>query len=281
MLIHSFDRFNVVTKFRLLSIRDLKFSNLNYDNTCAYLDNKNAQNTETRKYMLDLKTFCKKIEPFVVYYKRLIKSYNNTTHNILKNDINLLLPQMPRIQKCGIITTLISSFIGLTYEGISSFLHHSHNKALQKAVNAMDSMANIQHNKRMQLENSMLMYGVYKKLITTVHNIHNTTSSHERLFAGQHSPSIFRMLYAHALGLHHYSINSVLYLRIIQDKYITLYRELITQLHIYASAIRVLAKGYLPNTLITLVKLKEILKEVRNTLRTTNPDYDLVIDRLH
>ena len=26
------------------------------------------------------------IEPFVIYYKRLIKSYNNTAHNILKND---------------------------------------------------------------------------------------------------------------------------------------------------------------------------------------------------
>ena len=111
----------------------------------------------------------------------------------------------------------------------------------------------------------MLMYGIYnaetlEKLITTVHNIHKTTSSHERLFAGQHSPSIFRTLYAHSLGLHHYSIHSLLYLRTIQDKYITLYRELITQLHTYASAIRVLAKGYLPNTLRTPVKLKENFK---------------------
>ena len=72
MLAHSFDRFYVVTKFILPLIGDLKFSNLNHDNMCAYLDNKNAQNTETRKYMLDLRTFCKKIEPFVVYYKRLI-----------------------------------------------------------------------------------------------------------------------------------------------------------------------------------------------------------------
>ena len=64
--------FYVVTKFLLPTIGDVKFSNLDYDNTCAYLDNKNAQNTETRKYMLDLKTFCKKIEPLVVYYKRLI-----------------------------------------------------------------------------------------------------------------------------------------------------------------------------------------------------------------
>ena len=58
----------------------------------------------------------------------------------------------------------------------------------------------------------MLMYSVYdtetvEKLITTIHNIHNTTSSHERLFAQQHSPSIFRTLYVHSLGLHHYSIN--------------------------------------------------------------------------
>ena len=60
VLAHSFDRFYVVTKLLLPSIGDLKFSNLNYDDACAYLDNKNVQNTETRKYMLDLKTFCKK-----------------------------------------------------------------------------------------------------------------------------------------------------------------------------------------------------------------------------
>ena len=52
----------------------------------------------------------------------------------------------------------------------------------------MDSKANIQHSKLMQLENSMPVYGVYnaeklEKLINTVHNIHNTTSSYERLFA--------------------------------------------------------------------------------------------------
>ena len=42
MLTHSFDRFYVVTKFILPSLGDLKFSNLNYDNTCAYLDSKNV-----------------------------------------------------------------------------------------------------------------------------------------------------------------------------------------------------------------------------------------------
>ena len=77
-----------------------------------------------QRNMLDLITFCKKIEPFVIYYKRLIKLYNSTAYNILKNEIDLILSQVPRKQKCGIITTLVSSFIGLAYEGISRFLHH-------------------------------------------------------------------------------------------------------------------------------------------------------------
>ena len=96
MLAHSFDRFYVVTKFILPTIGNLNFSKLNYDETCMYVDNKNAKNTETRKYMLDLKTFCKKIEPFVVYYRRLINSYNNTAYNILEKEIKLLLPQVKR-----------------------------------------------------------------------------------------------------------------------------------------------------------------------------------------
>ena len=58
---------------------------------------------------------------------------------------------------------LVSSFIGLAYEGVSSFLHHRRNKALHMAIRAMENKVNIQHNKLIQLENSMLMYdGVYK-----------------------------------------------------------------------------------------------------------------------
>ena len=80
MLAHSFDRFYMVTKFILPCRRDLGFSTLNYDNTCAYLDNKNMCDTDSKKHMLDLMTFCKEIEPFVLYYKRLIKLYNNMVH---------------------------------------------------------------------------------------------------------------------------------------------------------------------------------------------------------
>ena len=128
----------------------------------------------------------------------------------------------------------------------------------------MSNQANIQCNKLMKSDNTMLMYGIYnaetlKKLINTVHEIHNVTSSHEKLFAGELNPSRFRMLYTDALDIQQYSINSLLFLRIIQDKYISLYRELITQLCQYVSATRILAKGYLPNTLLTPKRLQRIL----------------------
>ena len=150
----------------------------------------------------------------------------------------------------------------------------------------MNNKANIQRNKLMKLDDTMLMYGIYnveilEKLIKTVHKIHNTISSHEKLFVGKHNHSAFRILYAHSLGLQHYFTNSLLYLWIIQDKYISMYRELITQLHTYISAIRLLAKGYLPNTLIKPEKSHENLTEVKKSLHITNPDYDLLLDRLH
>ena len=72
MLAHSFDRFYVVTKFILPSIQNLNLLELNYDDTCAYLDNKNICDTDTKKHVLDLIMCCKKIEPFVIYDKRLI-----------------------------------------------------------------------------------------------------------------------------------------------------------------------------------------------------------------
>ena len=79
----------------------------------------------------------------------------------------------------------------------------------------------------------------------------------------------------------HYVINSMLYLHMIKDKYIEICNEFISQLRIYAKAVRILAKGYLPILLITQLKLQEILDSLKETLIKTNPHYDIVIKRLH
>ena len=139
---------------------------------------------------------------------------------------------------------LVSGFIGLAYEGISSFLHNRRHKALHKAVKAMDSRTTIQHNKLMHLEDSMVMYSIYneetlEKLINTVHCMHNFTSTNEKLFAGQLGAVMIHPIYTNMKGIHHYSINSLLYLGTIKEKYVLMHKEFIIQLHIYATAVRI------------------------------------------
>ena len=73
------------------------------------------------------------------------------------NEIRPLLPHISK-QKCGIVSTLVSGFIGIAYEGISSFLQRKHEDALQKATIAMNNEADFQHNKLLKLDNTMLMY---------------------------------------------------------------------------------------------------------------------------
>ena len=101
---------------------------------------------------------------------------------------------------------------------------------------------------------------------------------YEKLFAGQITQAYEYYSQMHGdHGTHHYAINSMLYLRMIKDKYIEMYNEFISYLHNYSKAIRILARGYLPILFITPLKPKEILALVKETLIKTNPDYDIVI----
>ena len=118
---------------------------------------------------------------------------------------------------------IASSVIGLSYEGISSFLHHKRHKVLLKTVKVMEKKTDIQHNKTHHLEDTMIMYDVYNcytmtELIDIVHRMHNTTMWKERTFAGRLN-QLFEM-YLHQEGMHHYAINSVLYLTSVREKYV-------------------------------------------------------------
>ena len=89
------------------------------------------------------------------------------------------------------------------------FPSKKHEDALQEAMIAMNNEADFKCNKLLKLDNTIFMYGIYnadtlEKLINTDQKIHNVTSSHERLFEGEHNPTIFRFLYMDALGIQQY-----------------------------------------------------------------------------
>ena len=60
--------------------------------------------------------------------------------------LDLILPKFPegRKSKRGIFGTIILGFVGLAFEGISSFLHNRRHKALHKAICTMSAKIDIQ-----------------------------------------------------------------------------------------------------------------------------------------
>ena len=182
------------------------------------------------------------------------------------------------------MSALISGFIGLVFEGISSYLQHKRQKALQKEMYTMKKQNNIEQNRVFHLEDSMIMYGVYnvdtlEKLIQMVHKMNNRSVWYERLYAGQVNNWFDK--YAIGQGVNYYAIHSLLYLRTIQEKYIKMYERFVNQLKEYLSAIRILSKGYLPISLLPPSKLAKILQEVKQVLLKTNKNYGLVIKGMY
>ena len=131
----------------------------------------------------------------------------------------------------------------------------------------------------------MIMYGKYNSdtmmdLIKTVHQMQNITTWKEKIFVSEMNEWLKNKL-AHIHNEYDYSIDIMLFLTTIKEKYVRMYEKFIAELRSYSKAITILSKGYLPKTLITPSKLEAILKQVQIAIAKTNQDYELVLNRLY
>ena len=127
--------------------------------------------------------------------------------------------------------TIVTKVIGLMYEGISCFLHHKRHKALQKAVNILNSRTSIDHNRVYHLEDTMIMYGKYNsdtlmELVNMVHQMQNVTTWKEKVFVSKMN----EWLKCKLEDIHcefDYSIDAVLFLTMVKEKYVRMYKKFI------------------------------------------------------
>ena len=184
-----------------------------------------------------------------------------------------------------ILGTIATKVIGLAFEGISSFLHLKRYKALQKAVNIMNSKTNIDHNRVYHLEDTMIMYGKYcsdtlMEFVNRVHQMQNVTTWKEKVFLSEMNEWLKCRL-EDICNEFDYSIDAVLFLTTVKEKYVRMYEKFISELKSYSKAIRILSKGYLLITLITPSKLEAILQQVQLAITKSNQDYEIVLNRLY
>ena len=160
---------------------------------------------------------CQRIVPYVRLYPKQVQYYNQTSYDILQDAINLILPTLNEPNKkkrflSAVLGTVASRVIGLAFEGISSFLHHKRQKALNKAIKQINEKQDKEHNRIYHLEDTMIMYSKHNtdtltNLIDTVHRMHNLTSLKERLFVGKVNDWLKQQLTCHN-DEHSYSITT-------------------------------------------------------------------------
>ena len=223
------------SQFELPKVEDLRLT-IDFDAKCSYLDGNGS-------YLRILMRHCLRIVPYVEFYQRQIKYYNITAHKILTKDIGLILPtfltkERPKrgVLLASVLRGITPNMIGLAYEGMLSFLHHKRHKA----VKVMEKKTNLQHNKIHHLEDTRIMYDVYnsdtlRELIDTAHKMQNTTTWTERTFARKINQMY--QLYLNDKGVHHFAINSLLFLRTVRKKCIRMYERFIEELKAYSKAI--------------------------------------------
>ena len=117
-------------------------------------------------------------------------------------------------------------------------------------------------------------------LINTVYHMQNLNSWKEKMFVRKMTEWVKKEL-AKSKNEYSYSVDTILFLTIVREKYVKMYERFIAELKSYSKAIRILSKGYLPISLICPSKLELILLQVKAALTKTNKDYDLVLSRLY
>ena len=95
----SFDRFYVVTKFELPKVQDLQFTTIPFDKGCNHLDEAKSKGRYPLGLIDEVKEYCIKIAPHIDYYKKQIEYYNQTAHDILTNEIALILPTFTKTER--------------------------------------------------------------------------------------------------------------------------------------------------------------------------------------
>ena len=153
MLSYSFDRFYVVMKIEIPKVLDLNLTLFQFDYNCSHVVNiekgTNFKIPSTIKEIFNV--YCKNIIPYIYLYKHQVEYFEKTVYDILEKDVGLILPRFEdrevkvnqKCQKGQIISALISGFIGLAFEDISSFLQHKREKTMT-AMHTMNKRVNIE-----------------------------------------------------------------------------------------------------------------------------------------
>ena len=174
--------------------------------------------------------------------------------------------------------------VTLAVEELGGYLQRKRNKALNKALEQLEFRVDLTQNMMHQLEEDFLLFGEFEinsteSIVKTFQSLDGRTSTLEQWLLGEDK----RMTSGYVNHLHGptlYSHQLQLYLNFVQEKYIRLYENLVTELKALLKSISILSRGYLPAYLFPPSTLKQLSEQAINMIREQNPDYVLALPHI-
>ena len=202
--------------------------------------------------------------------------YIKKAKELLGVELDAILPQLTTVRKkrgLAAFIPLISSLGMVAFEKLSAYLQRKRHKAMNKSLKAMHKKQALMENLVRQHEKDFIMYGQYnienlEKLAGTFHTLQ---TNFEDWGARLQKVQRLDLLFSHEV---------MMYLRMMEEKHGSIYRELITSLKDFHKAIAVLSRGYLPSEIFSPSRLRNITNTVHQMLIRDHPGYQLALSDL-
>ena len=196
------------------------------------------------------------------------KTANDSTTGRTKRGIFAFLPVLGKVATIAV-------------EALGSYLQNKRNKAIAKALEAIQSGRFLERNHLYNLEKDFVMYGEYEVqstdgLIKLLSNLNNRTVSLENMLNGKFKQVTDRYLENYR-GTEIYTHQVSMYVQAMTERYIRVPENLIHELRLLLRSIATLSKGYLPPQLFTPTDIVKISEDALKLVQKRHPDYVLAI----
>ena len=176
---------------------------------------------------------------------------------------------------------LIGKVATIAVEALGSYLQRKRNKAIAKALEAIQSGRFLEKNHLYNLEKDFVMYGEYEVqstdgMIKLLSNLNNRTVSLEDMLNGKLKQVTNRYLIDYR-GTEIFSNQVSMYVHAMTERYIRVPENLIHELRLLLRSIAILSKGYLSPQLFTPIDIVRISKDALKLVQKRHPDYVLAI----
>ena len=265
---HNIDRVWVVTKVPIPSIASLKFGTVLADKPPVCPE-------PATDHRGPYKVICASAKAAVSMIAWKEQYYVQKASALLGTELDAILPQLTVRRKRGLAAfiPLISSLGMVAFEKLSAYLQRKRHRAMHKSLQAMHRKQALMENLVQQHEKDFIMYGQYN-----VENLEKLAGTFTTLQANfKDWGTRFQQVQRHDLLFSH---EVMMYLRMMEEKHGSIYRELITSLKDFHKAIAVLSRGYLPSEIFSPSRLKNITNTVHDMLIKDHPGYQLALSEL-